>query len=89
MASQKPVSVSPESAAIVDEPRAPSGQGNAAPGSAAKQRAMPATPAAKVPATAMSIADNAGARGTIGTAAVPKTVTGGTSTAAARFAGSA
>jgi hypothetical protein len=67
-------------------PGRPSGQGREAPGSCELNRAMPATPALNVPATAMSNVAGKGARTTRGTAAVPSRVTGATRGDAATFA---
>jgi hypothetical protein len=73
---------------MVRSPNGPSGQGNEAPGSPAVTRAVPATPALNVPATAIRPVASHGAGTTSGTAAVPSNVTGATSGAAIRFASS-
>ena len=73
---------------MVRSPNGPSGQGSAAPGNPAVIRAVPATPALKVPATAIRTVASHGAATTSGTAAVPSNVTGATSGAAIRFASS-
>ena len=57
-------------------PAGPSAHGSAAPGKWAKNRAIPATAPAQTPATATGTTANHGKRVAIGTAMVPKMVTG-------------
>lgn len=73
---------------MVAIPVRPSGQGSAAPGSPAKNRAMTATIPALAPAMAIGMAASQGTNGTIGTAMVPRIVTGGTNGAATTFVSS-
>lgn len=63
---------------MVSSPAAPSGHGSDAPGSCEVNLAVAATPALKVPATAIRAVAGQGAGITRGTAAVPRSVTGAT-----------
>ena len=75
---------------MVAAPKAPSGQGRAAPGSPAKKRADPRHRAGEDSRGGQQERRGGqGQRAASGTAAVPRSVTGGTSAAAATFAGSA
>ena len=69
-------------------PGTPSGHGSAEPGSWAPSLAVAATPALKVPATAINAVAAHGSTATRGTAAVPNRVTGATMGDAATFAAS-
>src|SRR6478609_6112978 len=77
-----------ENNTMVSSPNTPSGQGGAAPGRPAVNRATAATPPAKKPATPIRTADSQGARGRSATAAVPRMVTGATSGATRTLASS-
>lgn len=88
-AAQAAARVRADRTAIVSSPGIPSGHGNVEPGSLAKNQAVAATPALKVPATAIIATASHGAATSSGTAAVPSRVTGATIGAAATLASSA